>query len=597
MSKIIYKVSLIAKTPILIGGVTTDPIVDAVSALNESGKPFITASAFKGALRGEFEKFLKLQGENVETNWVGEAYKSTREKTYSKFLNLLFAGGEMSPRLRFFDLHSYDEPQFIERTGVAISRKLGTAVPRKLFIRKFIDKGTKFDGKIELIVDEEISEGVINLWENFLTYISYTGISIGNSKSYGMGNLSVKVEREKKDNELSIGVPNRSGPWKLFKVTIEMQEPINLGYRRFRYMLPSLRFIPGSTIRGAFAYALLRVGVSEHVVEEMFVKGSYGNKLRFSNFYNIHLDYKSNIEPYCPNFATLRRKKGGKNVIDTMIHEYLLFKNLRYSENLNLKLFELAFGSSLPLIPLSPDHGKFNVGLLTKLTVDRKTGAAHPTRLYTVEALLKPLKMIGIVKAPESWWKKRSEFEDLELLIGGRKLKGFGMAKIVNISPIDDELMSYEDRTDKLTDKIKSFAKNHDVKIAENRKYFTIDLLSDVVTPEITNGNHSSLSNYINKSFENTNTKIEMAWISTDMRGGFDQLKSRNQGEPIFKNRIGLIKRGSVILLSTPENEWIYVRRILDKFIENGFGVRTEEGYGFITVSHSVHYLNISEEV
>ncbi len=563
----IFKLSLRTISPLLVGGVTFDPVFDAVSAIRDD-KYIIPASVIKGALRIEFEKFLTLIGEKVDIKWEDEPYKSTRENGGNPIISSLFGGDGHEGALRFNDLTSAEkvkEKPMIPRPQVTISRRLGTAVPQKLFFRKFVPPDVNFEGKIE--VRHQLPDDTLKVWNSFCKYIQQVDLSIGNSKTYGMGKVKLNISESSLSHRHIAPENAFSGEWKLFKVEIKLEEPLNLGYRRFRYILPTLRFIPGSTIRGAIAYALLNIGINGQDIANYFLNNQ--KLLRFSNFY-----YKSNT----PLLNTLKKEKGGgdRPPKDLLLHEFLLLKHLNNTGELHKELYEWVNGTEInPFVPIdSPDPQGFKLQLFTRLTVDRDTGAAFHGRLYTIEAIMPDnAKFLGIIYMPENLQKL---LRDLQLLIGGRKSKGFGKARITITSPFD--LLNFENKTETLNRKLQNLAEDYNINIPKDRVYFTIDFVSDVVLPQ------SPLDTYINTTFkEISDFRIEHAWVTRDSRGGFDQLNS--SVHPTFKNRIPLYKRGSVILLSVSKEEWNKTAQTLKKLIINGFGKKTHEGFGFIAVS------------
>lgn len=567
-----YKITLTTQTPMMIGGVTPDPVLDGATAMKEN-RPYITASAFKGALRIVFETLMSTLGvQSCGLDSDTDPVRSVKEGCGECITCRLFGGGGKPGKLRFQDLDGPRNARFLIRTQVAISRRTGRAVEKKLFTRRFVAPETTFEGEIQVM--KPLTEEERHLWERFLGYLKETGLAIGGSKSTGMGRVLFHYEGPQEIPSPNLSVYREGEPWSFFEVVLRFQEPLHLGYRRVRYVMPTLRYIPGPTLRGALAFALLQAGVSEDEIEKLFLKGIGGEVLRFSNFYLKN--------PY-PNWATLRRPKGEKrkDPRDVLISDFLLHQVPHGLTN--EKLYHRVFGEDVPLEPLPPDPGDPKLHLFTRLAIHRKTGAAHKERLYTLEALVPgqtSFKFYGYIRAPQSWG---TSLRNLVLRVGGRTTKGFGKGSIEDLSSKDWD--TFESRVTQFNQELHRQAKDNGIPLPEDRTYFTIDFLSEVALPQ-----EETLQGWLQNAFSSVSGfQVERAWLHSEERGGFDALKSQ-QGDPTFKPRQGLIGRGSVVLLSVPKNQWEDAVEILRALLRKGIGALTHEGFGFFTICHEAHY-------
>ena len=143
--------TFIPESSFLLGGVSINPAYDSVTALDKNNLPYLTATAIKGALRMEFEAFVRGIGEETLCDFDPDIRGCTTCLSCR-----LFGGGNEEGKLRFNAavLENPDEvlPKNIrqdllekgKRQGVSISRTLGKAKDKSYFSTLDISQYEKY---------------------------------------------------------------------------------------------------------------------------------------------------------------------------------------------------------------------------------------------------------------------------------------------------------------------------------------------------------------------------------------------------------------------------------------------------------------------
>jgi len=563
MSEEKWEITLSTKnSPLLIGGWSSSAIWDKTTAI-ENKKPVIPASAIKGALRIEFERLMRGIGENICD--ISSSEDKEERGCGNCICCILFGGGNKEGKLMFSigklkgeDKEKQDE--FFPKIGVAISRKTGTGVDKKLYSMLTYKNAAEFT---TTIYSSDLSEKERKVFKFFLNYLASTGIYIGGRKGVGYGYFDLKYENDKKNTsqkKLSISIDNLD-KWKFYEVTIRFNAPLRVGDSSIRkYLLHTLAYIPANTIRGAIAFALIRMGANDKTVKELFL----GNEkyVRVSDFY-----YKSSE----PVFLTEKREKGGGKKFCTLIYSFLLSKMVENGK-FNEELYERVFGKkNHPFVPASGDApaSLYNI----KLTLNRTTNSAHPERLIGMKLWEeKPgeyFEYKGLIYIPESL---SSQLEDIEIYVGGQRSRGYGRGKI------KIEKWSSEGSIDEFNEKLKKVAEEFKIKL-DNKLYFTIDFLSNAVLPE--NGIEESFKTRFPSLKIEPGTAISTGWI-----GGYSEHPQNRREKPLKK----VIRHGSVILASVDEDKKDDLKKILEEMKTTGWFDDKEHGiFGFIDICNKNH--------
>jgi hypothetical protein len=141
-----------------------------------------------------------------------------------------------------------------------------------------------------------------------------------------MGRIALEWEADHTDADsepLTAAAPafvpqNRCRLFRLsFTPTTELEEPLRVGGVKLRnYFLGSLRFIPGSTVRGAVGWGLRRRGVSDANIGDLLLR----HTARFS-----HLYPKKPLE-MLPASAVQCKKEERHAPCDHLLWQYVLGK-------------------------------------------------------------------------------------------------------------------------------------------------------------------------------------------------------------------------------------------------------------------------------
>ncbi len=278
------ELTFIPESPFLLGGVSINPAYNSVTALDEKNLPYLTATAIKGALRMEFEAFVRGIGEEKKLCDFDAGIEGCPDCLFCR----LFGGGNKEGKLRFNAafLKNADDvdkalPQNVrndllekgKRQGVSISRTLGKSKDKSYFttltfpnlknIRNITFK-TAIDIRRQLDQTEE------QYLEAFLAIIKQTGIFMGSRKSVGLGHFKIDYKFPGKF-EKSPEVNTSHKELKLYQITLETLEPLLLGNTKNQYIIDTLPYIPASTLGGTIGFKLSEYGVDDNVLEKMFI--------------------------------------------------------------------------------------------------------------------------------------------------------------------------------------------------------------------------------------------------------------------------------------------------------------------------------------
>lgn len=266
---------------LLVGGHSTATgYLDASTAVDEDGRPFVTASALKGALRECVTRLLRGQGApactilEVDARCTGEARCAVcrifgapgtePEELLEKGApaNVGTPGRVSFGAARVCALGGLEgdaargaSKSAVEvRHGVSIDRKTRSAFPELLFRRGVFDAP---GAVLEARIDGALSDEDWRLLEAGARLLS----GIGNGRSRGLG--AVRAELAASD---AAGVrhewPNSAPADGVALVELEALEPLVLGdLPPTSNVIDSLDFVAGSTLRGAFGTAAAGLGV------------------------------------------------------------------------------------------------------------------------------------------------------------------------------------------------------------------------------------------------------------------------------------------------------------------------------------------------
>jgi CRISPR-associated protein Csx10 len=377
---------------------------DRATARDGAERPIIPASALRGALRIELERLLR----GVEP----------ARAVCSANLSEPAAGGTPCPcpicrlfgseaaatgTLRLDDAVLDDTvalPDEEPRPGVGVSRRTGTAVARHLTfvetsgIVNAAGGGVAFRAAAKLVArgaqDDEAA--LEEDWRNLAAACAALN-GLGGGKARGLGWVQCSLDPPQlpqAGGAATAAEPPREGSTPLppettaVRLRFEALAPLHLGDgRQIAFLQRSLRHAPGSTVRGALAYALLEHGLARPDDEAFMALFAPGSTVTFGSARGVG-DVPS---------ATRRRCRAAEpHVFDDLVGE--LVRRRAASQGLALAVSRqgacLARGCDSPkLVPERRRRGApaLAVRVRTRTAVNRLTGTAMDRKLYSIEAL------------------------------------------------------------------------------------------------------------------------------------------------------------------------------------------------------------------
>jgi len=180
VGKIIFRADVENTSPLLIATGKGEEI-DFEVIRDRNGKPIIPASGFAGMLKNSFEN-LSLNEEEKKTKTFFWGSDDTKSKT------------PVQSHIIIDDLKLKDENfSILERDGVEINKKTGTAEDESKYDYELIEPGAVFNLNMEITIRKNIDTAIL---KNFLYFIAENGknklYQQGAFKSNGFGILEFK---------------------------------------------------------------------------------------------------------------------------------------------------------------------------------------------------------------------------------------------------------------------------------------------------------------------------------------------------------------------------------------------------------------------
>lgn len=518
------KVEILTKSPMLISEESSRLWNKAQKRDNKTA--YIPGSALKGALR-----------ETADTL-----------KNYKNIVDELFGDeGKKQGKLQFSKLIC-ENPTYIEKTHVVMSRKTKANSYNKLFNTNALDKDNILVGYI--YHDKELSEEEKKLLNGLTNLVK----KIGGMKSAGYGRVDISFSFE--NNENNNGIEEIKDSYAL--LILEPIEPyLTIKERSKNYMFKSSKIVPGETIRGAYA---------KKIEQEMnFNKIIFNEEVKFPN---VIPSKEGRLTAPTP-ITTMKKKYKDitKGIFDLTIAK--MIENEINKEQTKISLEDSSLdgerlenaGGYLDFFENKILSIKSETKQFTQTSVSRKTRGtkAGELRSYVTEYFN---SLVGIIKSTDSeYLKQLSQIEDIS--VGNSKTRGFGKMRS-KIVPIKDLKNEFKNNIKTFTDAVKENVPNEKT----NKIFVPILLTSDLIIPA--NRNFDDLF----EGFK-VNQKIYRK----------DKFTSWNIGTNNVKTFYETIKAGSAIILETEDDD--YLDKIWELFL-TGIGHRTGSGFGnFLVVDFS----------
>ncbi len=426
---------------------------------------------------------------------------------------------------------------------------------------------------------------------------------------------------------------------KQIKLTITALSALAIGKQKSGSSISEAEsYIPGSVIRGAIAFQILRQANQKNVdlsqnggdFQSLFLAE---NSAIFQNAYpaiakvgkdklecvsdNIYVLPATAVSSKTdPGFKSEDGKRGG--VFDTLIDRFCAeaYKH-PYDPNCPED-----FGRVEPFSGFySQNNGNYRshcvtTRFLTRVGINRKRATAEDEILYSIEVInesfLKNTKH-GVFRQWEPFVYRSSIFvEDDQLTeillefvnkndesfrLGGSISRGLGRirveAKVVEIqSETEKRVKEFNDKLHERWQRWKIFNENQP-DLSKDCFYFTLDLQSDAIFTEQWQRT-TVTSETLLKQFtdvEDSGLKLEVAYSSYDYRSGW------NSALGLMKDMELITNKGAVYLFSASKDKWDDWIKALGNLEMNGVGDRTCEGFGQVQVCNEFHNVFREEAV
>ena len=185
---IITKGEFVLDSPLIIGSGEKENETDIVVLKDESGKPYISATSFVGALKHWFDEEIDYTGINEQKNFFWGTDKKDTKNT------------SIQSALIVDDLYmksSLSKPPISYRDGVRIDNKTGMAKKGAKYSFEIVNAYTKFDFYASVIIRETFKKDTFKkILSTILTGLKTGKIHLGamTNKGFGRGHLeNVKI--------------------------------------------------------------------------------------------------------------------------------------------------------------------------------------------------------------------------------------------------------------------------------------------------------------------------------------------------------------------------------------------------------------------
>jgi CRISPR-associated protein Csx10 len=388
------------------------------------------------------------------------------------------------------------------------------------------------------------------------------------------------------------------------KLEITALSPLAIGSKKPRSVSESRDFIPGSTIRGAIANEMIRLGESSEGDDfhRLFIAD---DAAIFRNAYPA-----SNL---LPATAVSSKSDSGfkpdKNgVFDTLIDRFCaeghgcLYDPSCPKDNGRVE----PFSGFYDIIDGKYQSQSITKRLLTKVGINRHRATSEEEILYSVEVLNetykdqddkdktdKPSVFYGSISIEdESLARDFINYINANsdrFRLGGSTSRGLGQVKLKAEAEIERSVNNVPENIQKFNDLLKIRWKKWSEIFREkelgNRAYFTIDLQSEGIF--IDNWKRAiGITSQMLCEFANLE-EAKSSLIFHTAYSSYDYLSGWNAAWGLMKDVELVTNKGSVFLFSTENPDlWIPALEYLSR---RGIGERTSEGFGQIKVCDPFH--------
>lgn len=633
------KLTITASTGLLIGGYSdTDIFADKATARLSDGQPVIPASVIKGAIRHEFERMFA-SGCTLKKNCNCDACKLFgNEDTQTGLIRFEMAKLASDSQKNIFREMDNNENKYrpsrqgyFVRPGVSINRKLGTSEEKRHFM---FDTTELFDKPLVFEVDLYLSDGLsenTKEWKHFKAATSAV-FAIGGGKSRGFGHCTFKLDDivevstakhtlpTESDLKVKLTLPGRH-------LTIGADKP----YDKFT---ETKDFIPGTTLRGAIANAILRSLPKDKQADTLTTLFTNSNAKFDDCLITAEGGAASFTVPLsavsCKVHSGFKTQKEGKtNPCSSPTERHGVQDSLIPVLVRHLAELPVAESGKCPesdckyeLKPFTGYYHRENTKfkkcsnitihkhIVTRTRQNRKLKSTEEGKLFSIESLTPTsvednLTFVGTIRNVNDELRPYLEKQHGQIIsIGAETNLGYGAMKMELSSVDPGNSLDMAERLHRFNDKIctqLTSCRNKWTNLCRitddhlQSIYFSVDLLANTILINKDNGLYQSLLDDDIKLTDSVNAKRVkgIAFARTELVGGFSFKVGNNGDRQHWPKRVQpAISRGSVFLycienVKEIDDELIQALSTLEK---DGLGERKEEGFGHIRICDEFHF-------
>ena len=409
------------------------------------------------------------------------------------------------------------------------------------------------------------------------------------------------------------------------RVIVLSESPLNFRVSRSTASFETLKYIPGTTLLGAFAAAHRKIRDDKDEFTQFFLSGEicFGNlypaNFQMREFSGTNLrDDDQPVKPIpntarsCKRFRGFRFKMDAGNqerhgVMDGLI-DWGLFalshktkieilkthRNCAYADKRDkckelLDAFSGFYRRGEKVIEIG--ESKVKTRLLTRTGISRETGAIQEGILYNREVLNEGQSFWGAMSfADESLYNDFYDFAEKVgnkgiLRVGNNLTRGLGKLGSPEIDEIDPEdIISFKERVDAFNQKFRTEAQAHCVDLP-NQFYFPITLQSDAIISDSQLRYQTALDgDYLHRLWNLSDATLVYQNASQRCVIGWNALF----GLP--KAAEWAISMGSVFLFGYDGTIDDCFYKQLYTLEQTGIGKRRSEGFGQVTIADAFHW-------
>lgn len=585
------------------GGLASESGADLTTARRlYQGKliPYIPATALRGALRIQLEALLGGGGfghEVVEPYPFDGPEGQTLPDLEGCVARLFGFSGRTGERkgsregaLRFSDALPVDlaraETALRVRPGVELEDFTASAADQKLFFREVAEVSSEplvFRSHLEVIEPVKLKEGDLDRLQAAVETVD----GIGAGKAKGGGEISIRWIEE--ESPTAVRVEGDPAAATRARLVFTLVEPAHFGdggpYANHH---ATRTYIPGATVRGAIAWALLRndrVKPEDASFKALFLEGppaSFGDAL---------LVHDPEAEPILFS-ATARQRRGAKHDVRNVLMAELARRRINDVLAESGRYLRADEGPDR----LDPfDDARPAQGLVrhtrTRVSIDRWTGTAAERRLFSIEQLDPTLFPEGSTEGSParfvSWVERLTpeaagllkRLEGVTVLIGAGRKHGLGLVEVdirFETDPVEDPEENVRSLSSLIEKRVSELSRRTGLEsppAANGRLPLVLVSLSDYVPSGRTVGHPLAEPELAGLGL----AAPDRRFLHSSASGGYDQRPE--DGAPL-KDLLPAVGAGSVFVYSLAESDLGSTLDRLMPSLRRGIGLRVESGCG-----------------